>query len=126
MKILPKAAVSHQGLQLRSEQQQAAIVVVIQRFDAQPIPAQEQLLLGRIPEGESEHASETRQTIDTPFVIGMQDDFRIGVGDKPVSLSGELVPDFPVVINLAVEGDSHGAGRIRHRLPASRRKVEDG
>ena len=38
--------------------------------------------------------------------------------DEPVPAVLEFLPDFPVVVDLAVEGDLQMAGRVRHWLTA--------
>src|SRR5665213_2984954 len=60
-----------QRLDLRGDMQRIAVVVVIERLDADRIARQEQALLARIPDGEGIHAAEMLDHARPELVIGL-------------------------------------------------------
>src|SRR5262249_36612210 len=86
----------------------------------------EKLLALDVPQRESEHTSEARNAFSPPFYISVEYDFRIGVAGKLMPSPEEFLPDLAEVINLAVECHHRRAIGVRHRLPASGRKIDDG
>ena len=54
-----------------------------------------------------------------PLLVGVQDDFGVGPGREPVALVGQLVAQFDVVEDFAVEGDPEPGLGVAHRLVAA-------
>src|ERR1051325_5102995 len=72
-----------QRFQLRTKNERtAAGDGVIQRFLADPIAGNEQLLITLVPTGEGKHAAQVMKTSRAIFFVSMNDCFRVGVGDE--------------------------------------------
>ena len=68
----PEAGMGEDRLRLRPEQHAIRGPGEAQRFDPQPVPGQEQLLAGPVPDGEREHAVQPRQAALAPLQPGPQ------------------------------------------------------
>lgn len=97
----------------------------VERLDAEPVPRGEQLSRLRVPDREREHAVEARHARRAPLLIRVEDDLGIAPGDELVAARAQLLAQLPEVVDLAVEGHPVAARRVRHRLVARGREVDD-
>jgi hypothetical protein len=115
--------VREQRLDLRGEQQAPVDVRPVQRLLAQPVTAQQQPAVARIPEREREHAVQVvHEGLPAPFVE-VQD--HLGVARRPErrALALQIASQGGVVVDLAVEDEARPACP-EHRLRAAL-EVED-
>ena len=122
---LPWDAGGEQALHLRAEQESRAVGEVVQGLDAEPVPREKHVLTARIPERERPHSVKFLQAFRAPAVIGLKDDFSIGVCSEPVAEGGELGLEFDVVVYFAVVNDDVLRIRVHHWLMSGGR-VDDG
>ena len=78
-----------------------------------------------IPDGESEHAIETFDTLFTPSVIGLEDDFAITLGEELVFHLKQLGAQFFVVVDGAVEDQGQMECLVHHRLFSVLGEIDD-
>src|SRR5262245_27489560 len=78
--------VSQDGLNLRSENETGAVVVVVEGFFSQSVPGQEEDLAFSSPEGKGKHPPQAPQTLNPFFLVEVQDRLRIALGVKDVPL----------------------------------------
>jgi len=98
---------------------------IVKRLDADPIANQVQRALSIVPQRKREHAVQTIETRCSPFSPGVQKDFGIGVSAKLMTLCGEFVAQFSIVVNLAIE--NHDEAVVRdHRLMSRAAGVDNG
>jgi hypothetical protein len=103
-----------------------AVYRVNQRLHPQPVAHQKQLAVAIIPEAKSEHTAQSRdQLIDAPLAVAMQQNFRVGLGLKPVAGRFEKRAELAEVVNRAVEYHADGAVGRGHRLYAGSAQIED-
>ena len=108
------------GLQFRAEIDVVAAAVVVERLDAHAVARQHQALARLGPEGHGEHSAQPRETGRVPLQERVQ--HRLGVavangsdGRRPSSSA----PQFPMVVDLAVEDDDRVAIVADDRLIAA-------
>ena len=73
----------------------------------------------RVPDREREHAVQRVDAFLAAIGVELQDDFRVALRLERVALGDQLLPDLPVVVDLAVEDDPQGAADVGHRLVAA-------
>src|SRR5438045_8798210 len=112
------------SLQLRGEDESAAIPLVVQRLDAQMVARDEQALRRAVPQGEGEHALEMLEHAHAVFAIGVEQRFRVAGGTESMAALGELLAQGEEVVDLPVEDDGELTIGRAHRLRAAG-KVED-
>ena len=112
-------------LELGGENEDAGVIAVMQRLDAEAVARQKQPPLAGIPDGEGPHAVETKLALLAPLGIGSQDDLAVGVGDEAVTETAEFLAQFNVVVDLAVIGQPVAPLGIGHRLPGPFGEVKD-
>jgi hypothetical protein len=100
-----------------------------QWLDAERVTRAEQFLLDGVPQCESEHAAQPGQRSGAPVVVGGDDGLTVTVGgEHGVVVGRQLIAQFEVVVDLAVE-HQHVAVRRFGRAPAQRlmavRDVDD-
>ena len=78
---------------------------VVERFLAYTIAGQEQFPRLPIVQGECEHPVEAGKGGRTPLPVGMEDHFRVGIRPETETVRFEKGPDFPEIVDLAVEDD---------------------
>ena len=101
---------------LRGEQEFAVGQGVIERFDAQAVPGQEELSLGPVPDGEGKHPLEPLDAALSFFLIEMEDRLGITTGAIAVSSGLQFPSDLGMVVDLAVEDNPDGPILVCHRL----------
>ena len=110
----------HQGqeaLDLRSEGEAdvSAGSGVVEGLLPHPVAGQEQFLA--VPEREGEHADEAVQALLTPLLVGVDDDFGVGLGSEPVA-GLQLLAQLFVVEDHPIENQRDGAVLVGHGLLA--------
>src|SRR5437870_2341320 len=91
---------------------------IIQWLNANTVANEPKLALFGVPECNGEHAAETLNAIDSPFLKGMQDHFRVGMICSPdvTSTLLQFGPDFGMVVDLTIENYPEAAVLIAHGL----------
>src|SRR5918993_4439967 len=118
-------AVREESLHLRSKQKTATSFSIEKRLLAEAVPCGKESLGLRIPDGEGEHTPEACETSLSITLVQLEQHFRVAGCAEPVSGSFELRPKFPVVVDLAIEGDPAGSIITAEGLAAGA-KVDDG
>jgi hypothetical protein len=122
------------GIHVRRFQQRLAVggkaesarrVAVVERLDAQPVAGQEQRALAQIPEGEGEHADQMLDALFAPFGIGFENDLGVALGEEAVTLGQQFPPQFPVVVDRAVEDQRQPQFRVHHGLIGAVAEIDD-
>jgi hypothetical protein len=115
-----QAAMGQQRLQLRAEHElTVAQVGVVKRLDAEAVAREEQRLLALVPDGEREHAAQALHAGLAPGLPGVDDDLGVAAGAEHVPERRQLGHQLPVVVDLAVVDDDHGAIGVEQRLLAA-------
>ena len=97
---------------------------VVQRLHAEPVAARNEPPAGRIVEDKRPHAIEATHALGTPRIVGREDHLGVRAGVERVSVGGQLGPQLPIVVDLAVECDP-AASRALHRLTPGGGEIED-
>jgi hypothetical protein len=110
-----------QRLHLRSEIEHPIDRGIVERLDAEAIARRQKATT--VPERKGEHAAEMAEAVEPPAIICSED--RFGIGGRPeIPVRPELVLQFAVVVDLAVERDDAAVGCL-HRLAPGARKIDD-
>jgi hypothetical protein len=109
---------------LRDHRHDAAVVVSIQRLDAQSIPTQDELVLDPVENHQAPHPAEARETRHPPLTVGGENDLRVGRRAEGMTEAFEFGSDLDVVEDLAVVDDPVPVA-VHHRLPAGGTEVEN-
>ena len=107
-----------QALGLRGEHQPVAAARIEQRSDADAVAREHQAPLGGVPERDRELAVELGDEVEAELLVGVDDDFGVGLRVEPVACGHEALAQLDVVEDLAVEHDLDGAGLVVDRLVA--------
>ena len=105
----PMPGTCQQRLHFGGEEQHALVRGVEQRTDAHPVARQHHLLPLLVPDREGEIAIEPVDAIGPHLVIKLKNDFGVGAGAEAPALGHQLVAQFDIVEDLAVEADPHRA-----------------
>ena len=105
-----------QAFQLAGEVEAGARLRVVKRLLAEAIAHQQDLLLLRIPDAVREHAAQLVQAVGAFLFIEVDDGFGVAVGAEAMALGDELLAQFLVVVDLAVEDDPDAAVFVGDRL----------
>ena len=89
---------------------------VQQRFLSHAIARQEKRFRAFIPNRKSKHPPQVLWTISSPLVVGVNDSFSVTVGIELVAELFELLAQFAIVVDLAVENNPRRAVLIMNRL----------
>jgi hypothetical protein len=76
---------------------------VVKRFNPEAITGAKERLLGLVPEGESEHATQVLHTVTSPRAIRLQDDF--GIRRRHKAFWPQFSAELSIVVNFAVVGN---------------------
>jgi hypothetical protein len=113
----PKIRITEKRAKFRGEEKFSPMVGVVERFDAQGIASEDESFFAGVPDGEGEHAVESRETVGPVFSPGLEEDFRIGLGAESGPAGFEIAAEFDVVIDLSIKNDvpasiggGHGLG----------------
>lgn len=105
-------------LQFRAEENVGTVMRDVQRFDTQPVAAENQAAPRFRPHGKSKHAAQPGKAFQVPFEERMQDNLRVAAGLETVSAIFQFLAKFTVIVDLAVENDDGVAIFGRDRLIA--------
>ena len=125
VQLLLETRVCQEGLDFAAPNQTAALMLVVQRLDAEDIARQHQLLFLGIPDGDGKHAAQALEHARAPCLIAMHDGLGVAVGLELIAHALKLGAQLLKVVNLAVERDGHAAIGVLHGLVAAL-KVDDG
>ena len=81
---------------------------------------------GLVPQGEGPHSIKPLEAFGSPFSVGVEDDFGVGLGLERVSQRFEFFANFEVIVDFPVKSDAERLVLGLHGLIAERRKVQDG
>src|SRR3989338_2598174 len=113
-------------LEFRTKDDIIFIYRIKEWLDASPIPSKEKTSLADIPQGKGKHTDKPLQRqFDAPTVNSVENNFRIRIPLKLVAHRLQVQPNFPVVINLAIENNAQRFIRRPHRLMSGRRKINN-
>ena len=114
-----------QGLDLGREEQAARRARVVERLLARPVAGRHQRARAGVPQDQGEHAVEALDEAGAPLLVGVQGDLDVAAARERVPGRDQLGAQLPVVVDLAVADEVHGAVLGRERLPAPGH-VDDG
>ena len=115
-----------QPLELGGEHELLAEPGPVKRLDAETVAHQREGAVLTVPNGDGEHADQTRHRLrDAEFGDRFDDDFRIGVSAEVASAFLQVGANFLEVVDLAVEDDDVAAVMGEHRLMPFLRQVHD-
>jgi len=80
------------------------------------VPRDKQALPQAVPDGEREDAVEPFNAFGAAFLVGVQDDLRVGSGPELVPFLFQGFPELDIVVYLAVEDQMERAVLIGHGL----------
>ncbi len=109
----------------RGEADTLARETVIQRLDAESVARQEQLLPAAVPDREGEHAVQAGRTVLAPLGIRPENDLGIAVGNEMMTERLQLLAQFRVVVDGAIEDQCESGRVIAHGLRGTFRQVDD-
>ena len=98
---------------------------VVERFDADAVPGEEQLPPTRIPDRKGEHPVEVLDAARPVLLVEMDDGLAVSPRPVPVTFALKIGAQRFVVVDLAVVDDPHTAVLVGHRLMAGARQVDD-
>ncbi len=109
---------------LRGEVGGAAVARVEERAHAHAVARQHHLPPARVPDSEGEVAVEPRDAVRPHRLVEADDHLGVGMRAETDAACDQLLPEFDVVEDLAVEGDPNRLVVVRHRLRAGG-KIDD-
>ena len=112
-------------LDLAAVDEAVAVVLVVERLDAEQVARAHEALLRRVPDGDGEHAAQLLEHVRAPRLVAVDDGLGVAVRDEGVAERLELGAQLLEVVYLAVERDGYGAVGILHGL-AGAFEVDDG
>ena len=124
--IARHSAAGQQCLGLRGEAQRPAVIRPVERLDAQRIAREQQGPLLGIPQAEGEHATQLGNHVGAAVGIELQHHLGVGIAAEAIAARHQFVAQFPVIIDLAVEGNGVTPASAVHRLRAIGAEVDDG
>src|SRR5205807_330886 len=93
------------------------VLGVVEWLDSERVASQQQRLVPRIEDGESEHAAKPADRVPTPAGISFQDDFSVAGRAESLTFFLQVATDLGEVVYLAVVGQHAPGHRVHHRLP---------
>src|SRR5215467_122211 len=114
--FLRNLRILEQRLDLGAEDDARRQQRVEQGFDAEAIANQQQTAARRVPQREREHSAEARHRQLAPLLVGVDDDFSVGVRAKTMTTGLEFDSQLGKVIDLAVEDRPNRLVFVRQRL----------
>ena len=94
---------SEKRFHLRGKKKSAATAEVVERLFAEAVASGEELLVFRVPNGESEHAIQEREAFGSPSSISSEEHFGIGVRTEWVGFEFVAQPRLPSITPSAGE-----------------------
>ena len=80
---------------------------------------QNKTLFAGIPDGNGKHAAQVIDETQSVFFVQSHDNFRVPGGVERVTTYFEILPQFAVVVDFAVEDELNASVVIAHRLSAA-------
>ena len=109
---------SGQRAQLGGERQADALRSVVERLDPEAVARQDEPTLPTIPDRDSEHAPQPLGKSVAQLLVEVHEHLRVALRAEPMARALQLGAQLPVVVELAVLDDVHGAVLVRERLVA--------
>jgi hypothetical protein len=112
------AGIKKESFDLRSKHDATMVDAVAQWLDADTISDKPEFMIPLVPQGDREHPPKLMDTIYSPLLERMQDDFRIRMVGLPVMVTDtvQFCTNGGVVINLSIENDPQGTVLVAHGL----------
>ena len=104
-----QAGESEQLFDLGSQRYACVVGDEIERLDAEAVARGEQALLHIVPDDEGEHPAETRERLLPPDLVSPQEDFTVRLGAEYFAALRQLLAEFQVVVQFAVENEMKSA-----------------
>src|SRR5436189_3295411 len=112
-------------LDLGSEDHEGPLVMVVKRFDPEPITGEMELLLSAVPDRHREHPIELAECARAPLLESLERQFGVRTGPERNALRFEAAFEFGEVVDFAVVDDGESSVIRSHRLMALGRKIDD-
>src|SRR5262249_15416677 len=117
--------VCEQGFDLRGKQQTITANPIKQGFLTYTIAREQQNSRPRVPNRKRKHAAQPFKAAAAICFVGVDNDFRITLGAKPVSTCFEVSAELTEVVYFPIKRDPHGAIGVTHRLGSYGTQVDD-
>jgi hypothetical protein len=117
---------AQQCLDLTGEGEAPWLRAVVERFDPERIPRQEQRLTALVPQREGEDAIQPPQHGRALGLVQVQEHLGVRLSAKSMPLGDEFRPQPTEIIDLTVEHQHREPVFTGHGLMAQGRKVDDG
>ena len=118
------AACQQRG-QRRREPDPMRVLGQVQRFDTQPIAAEQHPAAVTLDDREREHAQQVIDEAIAPVVVGLEQNLGVAGREEPVAELAKFPPQLLVVVDAAVPADGKPQLRIDHRLSTRLGQVDD-
>src|SRR5258705_8992623 len=105
--IAADLGVTEDRFHLRAEIDFASAARIVERLDPHPVAGENQSLPGFLPDSEGKHSAQLFDAGCIPLDEGAKDDFGVAGGSEPVTQTDQLVAEFDVVVNFAVEDQGY-------------------
>jgi hypothetical protein len=115
-----------QGLDLRGEMQCPPHLGVVEGFDSEPVPGEQDRAAWMVEDRECPHADEPLEARGAPLLVGLEHHLGVPLGSEGVPEADQLLPQLDIVVDLTVVRDRVGARGIHQRLVAALAEVDDG
>ena len=102
-----------------------AILGEVQRFDAEPVTAEQHPAAVALDDREGEHALEVFDEPVAPAVVRLEQDLGVAVGEEAVAVADQLTAQVLVVVDTAVPADGQSEFRIDHGLSPGLGQIDD-
>lgn len=119
------AAAREEGGQGRGEAEPVRVLGEVERLDPEPVTAQYHAAGVVLGHGEGEHADQVLDAFVPPLGVGLEEHFRVGVGEEAVAQAFEPSAQLTVVVEAPVEDGRDPQVGVGHRLGAALREVDD-
>ena len=116
VEFLLERRVRQKRLDLAAVDQAVAVVLVVERLDAEQVARAHEALLRRVPDGDGEHAAQLLEHVGAPRLVAVDDGLGVAVRDELVAQRLKLGAQLLEVVDLAVERDGHRAVGVLHGL----------
>ena len=114
----------HEALQFACKDEPTSVHGIVERLFAQAIPSEHQTFPSLVPDSHREHAVQMLKTIEAEVFVQMNDGFRIGMRSEVMPGAFETMPQFLIVVYLAIKDNLNRTVFVSKRLMASS-KIDD-
>src|SRR5271157_2016806 len=105
VRLRPDHCRGQQGLDLRAPEQPAVNLRVMERADAHTVPTQDQGPAGAVPERDGKLSPRPDEHRFSQVLVKVDPRLGVAVGRQPMSPRQEILPQFGILEQLAVEGN---------------------